>query len=56
MLAAVLSSTAATAQAAGSAASPSNAELAARVADLEAYVTNGTPKTSSRPVPATTPG
>jgi Amt family ammonium transporter len=28
-----------------SAAPPTNAELAARVADLEAYVTNGTPKT-----------
>ncbi|HEY5145392.1 MAG TPA: ammonium transporter [Polyangiaceae bacterium] len=39
------SSAAASGQAAGAAASPSNAELAARVADLEAYVTNGTPKT-----------
>jgi len=31
--------------AAAAAAPPTNAELAARLADVEAYVTNGTPKT-----------
>ena len=51
MLATGFSSAVATAQGAGAVASPSNAELAARVADLEAYVTNGAPKTLISPGP-----
>jgi Amt family ammonium transporter len=37
--------------AAGPAPAPTNAELAARIADVEAYITNGTPKTLSSPGP-----